>query len=132
MTHRRHSTQEPSTCFHAGTHARYVNRQADISHIQTSHQELAFRSAILYGGLLLSNAFGSVRHSLHISLIKWHHDSHYVYVSYSLLVSCPEWKERGESEAGDGEEALSIPDIASITEFAKVVLHRGLFCVSSA
>ncbi len=32
-------------------------------------QELAFRSAILYGGLLVSNAFGSVSDPPHFSLL---------------------------------------------------------------
>lgn len=49
------------TCCRDGTLAGYVgNKYSHHVIYQLYKQELAFRSALLYGGLLFSNAFGSV------------------------------------------------------------------------
>jgi len=50
----------PSISFLGGIRDEYAVAMSLQGSIFTSRKELAFRSAILYGGLLISNAFGSV------------------------------------------------------------------------
>lgn len=66
-------------------------------------QELAFRSALLYGGLLLSNAFGSVGSFQQVYTF---HNSHVLSHSSWLPGSCQTWKGNVVSELGDGNSYL--------------------------
>lgn len=64
-------------------------------------KELAFRSAILYGGLLISNAFGSA--SIFVYLSSYNAQRLTWYSSW-LPVFCQVWRGREESGPGDGKD----------------------------
>ena len=57
------SILDPSTCFHDGTRERFASKPRRFPNSHW-HQELALRTALLYCGNLISNAFGSVSRML--------------------------------------------------------------------